>query len=97
MSSQSSRLAPSCSANLKKRLIGYLDLVFPEFERLFSDCHGPTGRAVLASAASARLMAGRKASALARTMQRVSHGRLGLERARVKPGPRSFPGHQPAA
>jgi transposase len=75
------QLAVERSANLKKRLIGYLDLVFPEFERLFSDCHGPTGRAVLASAGSARLMAECKAGVLSRIVQRVSRGQLGLEQA----------------
>lgn len=77
------QLAVERSANLKKRLIAYLDVVFPEFPGLFSDCHGPTGRAVLASASSARLMAMRRASALARIVNRVSHGRLGLERAQA--------------
>lgn len=75
------QLAVERSANLKKRLVGYLDLVFPEFQSLFSDCHCPSGRAVLAKAASARLMAALKPSSLSRVLDRTSRGRLGLERA----------------
>jgi len=67
-------------ANLKKRLITLLDQVFPEFERHFSDPHGPTARAVLAKAPSARLMATHTAKAFTALVRTASHGRLGLER-----------------
>jgi transposase len=77
------QLAVERSANLKKRLIGYLDLVFPEFQKHFSDCHCTTGRAVLAKAASARLLATCTARALSQLMDRASRGRLGLERAQA--------------
>lgn len=68
-------------ANLKKRFIGLLDLVFPEFQKLFAECHGPTARAVLAKAPSARLMTTVTAAALTRLMDDVSRGRLGNDRA----------------
>lgn len=67
-------------ANLKKRLITLLDQVFPEFERHFSDPYGPTARAVLAKAPSARLLATHKAKAFTAIVRKASHGRLGLER-----------------
>ena len=67
-------------ANLKKRLTGLLDLVFPEFANLFSDAYGPTARVLLAQAPSARLLASVKPSQLTQRVRKVSHGRLGLER-----------------
>lgn len=68
------------SANLKKRLLTLLDLVFPEFAALFSDPHGPTARAVLTKAPSARLVASHQAKAFTALVRKASHGRLGLER-----------------
>lgn len=67
-------------ANLKKRLTGLLDLVFPEFANLFSDAYGPTARVLLAQAPSARLLAAVKPSQFTQRVRKVSHGRLGLER-----------------
>jgi transposase len=77
------QLAVARSANLKKRLIGYLDLVFPEFQKLFSDAHSITARAVLAKAPSARLMATLTARTFTASVRTVSHGRLGLERVQA--------------
>ena len=68
------------SANLKKRLITLLDQVFPEFEKHFSDPHGPTARAILAKAPSARLLATHTARTFTALVRKASHGRLGLER-----------------
>jgi len=68
------------SANLKKHLITLLDQVFPEFAALFSDPYGPTARAVLAKAPSARLLASHHAKAFTALVRKASHGRLGLER-----------------
>lgn len=68
------------SANLKKRLLTLLDQVFPEFASVFSDPHGPTARAVLAKAPSARLLASHQAKAFTALVRKASHGRLGLER-----------------
>lgn len=76
------QLAVERGANLKKRLIGYLDLVFPEFQNLFSDCYGPTARAILAKTPSARLMRGCQAKSFATLMMKASKGHLGLERAK---------------
>lgn len=70
-------------ANLKKRLVGLLDLVFPEFATLFSEPHGVTARAVLAKAPSARLLASHTARAFTALVRKVSHGRLGLERVQA--------------
>jgi transposase len=75
--------AVECCANLKKRLITLLDQVFPEFASLFSDPHGPTARAVLAKAPSARLLATYTAKAFTARVRKASHGRLGLERVQV--------------
>lgn len=74
------QLAVERSANLKKRLIGYLDLVFPEFQGLFSEPYGATGRAILAKAPSARLLASYQARSFTALVRKASHGRLGLER-----------------
>lgn len=74
------QLAVARSANLKKRLIGYLDLVFPEFQKLFSEAHGITARIVLEAAPSARLMAACIAKDVTTSVRKASHGRLGLER-----------------
>lgn len=71
------------SANLKKRLIGHLDLVFPEFAALFSDAYGVTARAILAKAPSARLLAESSTRSLSATMGAVSRGRIGVDRAKA--------------
>ncbi len=70
-------------ANLKKRLLTLLDQVFPEFSRHFSDPHGPTARAILAKAPSARLLATHTARAFTARVRKASHGRLGLERVQA--------------
>lgn len=74
--------AVSRSANLKKRLNGLLDLVFPEFAKLFSDPYCPTARAVLKRAPSAYQLRQLTARSLTTMVRKVSHGRLGLERVR---------------
>jgi transposase len=71
------------TANLKKRLIGLLDLVFPEFAGLFSEPHGRTARAVLMKAPSARLLVAMTTQQLSRLVRKTSHGRLGVERVKV--------------
>ena len=65
-----------------KRLITLLDQVFPEFATLFSEPHGPTARAVLAKAPSARLLATHTAKPFTSLAGKASHGRLGLERVK---------------
>ena len=67
-------------ANLKKHVITLLDQVFPEFAALFSDPYGPTARAVLTKAPSARLLASHQAKAFTALVRKASHGRLGRER-----------------
>jgi transposase len=67
-------------ANLKKHLSTLLDQVFPEFSTLFSHPDGPTARAVLSKAPSARLLASHQAKAFTALVRKASHGRLGLER-----------------
>lgn len=71
------------TANLKKRLIRLLDLVFPEFAALFGEPHGPTARAVLMKAPSARLLAAMKTSQLSQLVQKTSRGRLGTDRVKA--------------
>lgn len=77
------QLAVERSSNLKKRLIGYLDLVFPEFQKLFSDCYCPTARALLAKASSARLMAAMQPKSITKLLDKTSRGRLGTERGQA--------------
>ena len=67
-------------ANLKKRLTGLLDLVFPEFANLFSDAYGPTARVLLSQAPSARLLALVKPSRFTRA---CPHGQPWPSRART--------------
>jgi transposase len=67
-------------ANLKKRLLTLLDLVFPEFGTHFSDPYGPTARAILAKAPSARLIATHTAKSFATLVKKASHGRIGPDR-----------------
>lgn len=74
------QLAVEQAANLKKRLLGCLDLVFPEFAALFSDPHGTTARAILNKAPSARLLSSYTAKSFTAMVRKASHGRLGLER-----------------
>lgn len=72
--------AVSRSANLKKRLNGLLDLVFPEFTKLFSDPYCPTARAILKKAPSAYRLSQLQTRNLVTMVRKVSHGRLGSER-----------------
>lgn len=67
-------------ANLEKCLVTLLDQVFPEFATYFSDPHGPTARALLTKAPSARLLSYHTAKAFTVLVRKASHGRLGLER-----------------
>ena len=71
------------SANLKKRLLGLLDLVFPEFAHLFSECSGAAARAALMAGPSARLMAAMPINDLVAQVHAASRGRLGRERAQA--------------
>jgi len=77
------QLAVERSANIKKRLIGLLDLVFPEFVQHFSEPYGVTARAVLSKTPSARLLAAQPAKAFVALVRKASHGRLGLERVQA--------------
>jgi len=78
------------SANLKKRLIGHLDLVFPEFHRHFSDVYGVSARAVLEAAPSARLVAQASLRTVtARPCARVDRRSQGQHRTRSR-----RPGHR---
>ena len=77
------QLAVERTSNLKKRLIGYLDLVFPEFQKLFSECWCRTARVVLAKASSARLMASMQARSVGKLLDTASRGRLGMERGKA--------------
>lgn len=65
------------ACNLKKRLTGYLDLVFPEWGRTVKEAHGATALAILAMAPSARLIAALKPEDLLAMVRKASHGRHG--------------------
>ena len=68
------------STNLKKRLTGLLDLVFPEFPQFFTDVGCASSRVMLKKAPSARLMAKSQARSFTSAEDTASRGRLGEAR-----------------
>jgi transposase len=67
-------------ANLKKRLTGLLDLVFPEFCQFFEQVGCPSSLVILKKAPSARLMATGQVRSFASAVAKASRGSLGAAR-----------------
>lgn len=65
----------------KRRVLGVLDRIFPEFADHFSDPFGATARQLLARAASAADFAALDLDELTRLMERISRKRFGREKA----------------
>jgi transposase len=65
----------------KRRVLGVLDKVFPEFAAQFSDPFGATGRELLGRCASAAEFAGLELGDLAATIRRASRHQLGRAKA----------------
>ena len=82
----------------KNRVLGYLDIVFPEFQGFFSDDFGKTALAVLKRWPSASALAKARVDAIAKEMERASRGRIGRARAEeLKALARSSVGHESCA
>ena len=65
----------------KRRILGVLDKVFPEYERLFSSVFIATSRELLKRAATAEEFAALDLKEIAQVTKKASHGKLGMERA----------------
>jgi len=65
----------------KRRILGVLDKVFPEYESLFSSVFIATSRELLKRAATAEEFAALDLKEIAQVVKKASHGRLGMERA----------------
>jgi transposase len=65
----------------KRRILGVLDKVFPEYENLFSSVFIATSRELLKRAATAEEFAALGLKEIAQVVKRASRGRLGLDRA----------------
>jgi transposase len=66
---------------LKQRVIGVLDRVFPEYEKLFSDVFIRSSRELLQSFPTPEELAAADLSEVARVLTQASRGRLGLAKA----------------
>ena len=80
----------------KLRLIGLLDLVFPEYGEYFSDIFGVSSRQVLTSFPSAKELAQVDVRRLTNLLKKASRGRLGRDRAEAlkRAAKNSFARHQ---
>lgn len=67
--------------SLKQRVIGVLDRIFPEYERLFSDVFIRSSRELLRSFPTPEELAAADLSEVARLLDTCSRGRLGLQKA----------------
>jgi transposase len=65
----------------KRRILGVLDKVFPEYESLFSNVFITTSRELLKRAATAEEFAALDLKEIAQVVKKASHGRIGMERA----------------
>ncbi len=65
----------------KRRILGVLDKVFPEYESLFSSVFIVTSRELLKRAATAEEFAALDLKEIAQVVKKASNGRLGIERA----------------
>lgn len=65
----------------KRRILGVLDKVFPEYETLFSSVFIATSRELLKRAATAEEFAALDLKEIATVVKKASRGRLGMERA----------------
>lgn len=65
----------------KRRILGVLDKVFPEYEQLFSSVFIATSRELLKRAATAEEFAALDLKEITQVVKKASRGRLGLERA----------------
>jgi len=69
-------------ASLKRRILGILDRIFPEFERCFSNPFGRTALEVLGGYSTPAELAECDLSELTQLVKIASRGRLGMEKAR---------------
>lgn len=74
-------LVDTCS-DWKKRLIGIIDQVFPEYETLFSDIFGVTSKQLLQQYPLPEDMLRVSAKKLSRLLEKNSRGRFSLEKAK---------------
>ncbi len=67
----------------KRKIVGVLDRVFPEYERLFFNVFIASSRRLLREAVTAQEFAELDLSELSRLLRKVSRGRLGMDRAQA--------------
>ncbi len=67
----------------KRRILGVLDKVFPEYESLFSSVFITTSKELLKRAATAKEFAVLDLKEMAQVVKKASRGRLGLDRAEL--------------
>lgn len=70
----------SCS-DLKRKAIGLLDQIFPEYETLFSDVFGKTSKEILRSYTTPEELLAVSGKKLVKLLQKVSKGRFGEGKA----------------
>lgn len=67
----------------KRKIVGVLDGVFPEYETVFSNVFIASSRRLLREAVTAQEFADFDLSELSRLLQKVSRGQLGIDRAQA--------------
>lgn len=73
-------LVDNCG-DCKRRVIGLLDQVFPEYDSLFSDTFGAASKEVLAKYPTPEDMLAVSTRKLTNLLEKASHGRLGKQKA----------------
>ena len=68
-------------ADLKRQVIVALDQVFPEYDSIFSNTFGESSKAFLRRCPTPEECLAVRADSIAKTLERVSHGKLGREKA----------------
>jgi transposase len=67
----------------KRKIVGVLDRIFPEYETVFSNLFIASSRRLLQEAVTAQEFADFDLSELSSLLQKVSRGRLGIDRAQA--------------
>ena len=69
------------ASDFKRKIIALLDQTFPEYEKFFSDTFGKSSLELLANYTTPEEMLSVDAQKLANLLNKVSRGRLGLDKA----------------
>ena len=70
-----------CASDAKRKVISFIDKVFPEYQKVFSDIFGATSMELLATYTSPDVIADLDTELFSQFLKSVSHGRFGKAKA----------------